>query len=807
YKEQVRILKEGQNVDLRNKDNIFDSCAQSVEIDHLKQTLSERLKEKESLMQTVTLLKNDFKKEKSRNIDREIALEQRMKHLDNIVFKRGRSTQTVHMLKKAQFFYDHTTKQAQETLMLAEESRSKMLLKQKDPMMLEKKVNTTPVDYNYVNSPEPTPSSRPTKVKVPKELPKVSMVNTILKKLKHHLASFDVVVKERTIATAIIEEDKVKKELEEIKTINIKLGHRVTKLIAENEHLKQTYKQLYDSIKSSRIRSKEQCDDLINQVNLKSVENSDLKASLQEKVLVITTLKDNLRKLKGKAVANDVVSSHPINPKMLKVDVAPLAPKLWNNKTAHSDYIRITIIAEVPLRKLIALETRQGLVRGLPKLKIKKDHLCSARAMGKRKKESHKPKSEDTNQEKVYLLHMDLYGPLRVKSVNGKNYILVIVDDYSRFTRVMCLSSGPTLHDSATISLGLVPSPTLTPFVPPSITDWDMLFQPLFDELLTPSPGVDRPALEVIAPIAKVVAPEPAASTGSPSSTIVDQDAPLPKVSSDQSSPTDSNHTFVHPDHQILEHNRKLTKDHPLENIIDEHARPVSTRMQLHEQALFCYYNAFLSYVEPKMYKDALTQSCWIKVMQEELNKFERLEKKAQLVAHGYRQEEGIDFQDSFAPVARIESIRIFLAFAAHINMVVYQMDVKTTFLNGLQISQSPRGIFINQSKFALESVKKYGFKSCDLVDTPMVEKSKLDEDKEGKAVDPSHYLGMIGTLLYLIASRPDLFAIYADHAGCQDTRRRTSGSMQFLGDRLVEHLVRKLNTSPYPTVVLKFSG
>ncbi|GKF27030.1 hypothetical protein Tco_0082924, partial [Tanacetum coccineum] len=79
---------------------------------------------------------------------------------------------------------------SEKTLLLAEESRSKMLLKQQDPMMLEKKVNTTP---NSVNSPEPTLSSRPTKVEVPKELPKVSMVNTSLKKLKHHLAGFDVV--------------------------------------------------------------------------------------------------------------------------------------------------------------------------------------------------------------------------------------------------------------------------------------------------------------------------------------------------------------------------------------------------------------------------------------------------------------------------------------------------------------------------------------------------------------------------------------------------------------------------------------
>ncbi|GKD88136.1 hypothetical protein Tco_1363643, partial [Tanacetum coccineum] len=253
--EQVKVLKEGQNVDLKSKDNVSDSCEQSVEIDRLKQNLSEHLKENESLMQTVTLLKNDFKKEESRNIDREIALEKKIKQLDNIAFKRDQSAQTIHMLTKPEFFYDHTTKQAlgfqnpfylkkaqqlepklydgnvikntstimildsEETLLLAKESRSKMLLKQQDPMMLEKKVNATPVDYavlnqlsqdfetrfvpqtklsakqafwskNSMNSSDSTPFNRPTKVEVPKELPKFSMVNMSLKKLKHHLAGF-----------------------------------------------------------------------------------------------------------------------------------------------------------------------------------------------------------------------------------------------------------------------------------------------------------------------------------------------------------------------------------------------------------------------------------------------------------------------------------------------------------------------------------------------------------------------------------------------------------------------------------------
>ncbi|GKA21000.1 hypothetical protein Tco_0700989 [Tanacetum coccineum] len=112
----------------------------------------------------------------------------------------------------------------------------------------------------------------------------------------------------------------------------------------------------------------------------------------------------------------------------------------------------------------------------------------------------------------------------------------------------------------------------------------------------------------------------------------------------------------------------------------------------------------------------------------------------------------------------------------------------KISFFLGLQIFQNPRGIFINQSKYALESLKKYGFDSCDPVDTPMVEKSKLDEDKEGKAVDPSHYRGMMHPSFILQPDSSIALTAFADadHAGCQDTRRSTSGSMQFLGDRLV---------------------
>ncbi|GKA02666.1 retrovirus-related pol polyprotein from transposon TNT 1-94 [Tanacetum coccineum] len=299
-----------------------------------------------------------------------------------------------------------------------------------------------------------------------------------------------------------------------------------------------------------------------------------------------------------------------------------------------------------------------------------------------------------------------------------------------------------------------------------------------------------------------------------------------------------------------------------------------------------------------------MTEPSWIDAMQEEILEFERLEvwelvsypdnvfliklkwiykvktdesggvlkNKARLVAQGFKQEEGIDFEESFAPVARIEAIRIFVANATHKNITIYQMNVKTAFLNGelkeevyvsqpkgivdqdnpshvyklkktlyglkqaprawydmlssflisqqfskgavdptlftrhagndillvqiyvddiifaftntamcnefvnqmttkfkmsmmgqmsfflgLQISQSPRGIFINQSKYAYEIVKKYGLHSIDSVDTPMIENKKLDEDLQGKQIDATLYRGMIGSLMYLTSSRPDL--------------------------------------------------
>ncbi|GJU18926.1 integrase, catalytic region, zinc finger, CCHC-type containing protein [Tanacetum coccineum] len=206
-------------------------------------------------------------------------------------------------------------------------------------------------------------------------------------------------------------------------------------------------------------------------------------------------------------------------------------------------------------------------------------------------------------------------GKLQPKADIDFNELTVMAFEHS--------SSGPALHEMtpATISSGLVPNPPpSTLLVPPSRTEWDILFQPMFDELLTPTPSVYLQAPEVIAPVIEVIALVPAVSTGPPSSTNVDQDAsspsnsqttpetqppvisndveednhdievahigndpyfgvPIPKVPSDQSSSSESIHTHVHPGHQIFEHNSKWTKDHPVENIIGELARPVSTRL------------------------------------------------------------------------------------------------------------------------------------------------------------------------------------------------------------------------------------
>ncbi|GJW60675.1 retrovirus-related pol polyprotein from transposon TNT 1-94 [Tanacetum coccineum] len=484
--------------------------------------------------------------------------------------------------------------------------------------------------------------------------------------------------------------------------------------------------------------------------------------------------------------------------------------------------------------------------------------------------------------------------------------IHVTFDELTEQTASVHSSSGPApnLLTPGPISSGLVPnSAPAIPYVPPTNKDLGLLFQPMFDEYFE-TPIGDHQMPYVLA------APTPAIPTGPSISISFDHDAPLgshsPSSLAHQSS---SVHHGVAIEHSFEVNMFAATEHEPFVNI----------------------------------YKVKLDEYGNI------------LKNKARLVAKGYRQEEGLDFEESFAPVARLEAIRIFLANAASKNMTVYQMDVKTAFLNGelkeevyvsqpegfvdpdrphhvyrlkkalyglkqaprawydtlskfllaqgfskgvvdptlfiqktgkhtlhvqiyvddiifastdpkdcdrfsnemsskfqmsmmgqisfflgLQISQNPRGIFINQSKYANEILKKFDLHKSDPVDTPMVERTKLDEDLSGIPVDQTQYRSMIGSLMYLTASRPDLvFAVCmcaryqskptkkhleavkrvfrylqgsinmglwypkdtamaltayadADHAGCQDTRRSTSGSAQFLGDKLVSWSSKK---------------
>ncbi|GJR73457.1 retrovirus-related pol polyprotein from transposon TNT 1-94 [Tanacetum coccineum] len=438
-------------------------------------------------------------------------------------------------------------------------------------------------------------------------------------------------------------------------------------------------------------------------------------------------------------------------------------------------------------------------------------------------------------------------------------------------------NSGPGLHSMtpATSSSGLVPNNiSQQPYIPPRY-DWDRLFKPMFDEYFTP-PSI------VVSLVQEAAAPRAVVLVDSPVSTSIDQDAPsssTPSTHEQEQSPTisqgfkESPKTLIFCDdplyeslheestsqgsslnvkqiHTPFEHLGRWTKDHLIENVIRNPSRSVFTRKQLQTDIIWCYFDAFLTSVKTDEFAGVLKN-------------------KARLVAQGFWQEEGIDFEESFAPVARIEAIRIFIANAAHKNMTIYQMDVKIDFLNGelkeevyvsqpkgfvdqdnpshvyklkkalyglkqaphawydmlssflisqhfskgavdptlftrkagndlllvqiyvddiifastntvmcnefanqmttkfkmsmmgqtpfflgLQIFQSPRGIFIYQSKYASEIVKKYGMLTTDSVDIPLYSKDT-------------------GMSLTAYAD--------ADHVGCQDTRCSTSGSAQFL--------------------------
>ncbi|GJX43779.1 retrovirus-related pol polyprotein from transposon TNT 1-94 [Tanacetum coccineum] len=465
--------------------------------------------------------------------------------------------------------------------------------------------------------------------------------------------------------------------------------------------------------------------------------------------------------------------------------------------------------------------TRKNLVRGLPRLKFKKDHLCSACQLGKSQNHTHTPKTKNINLEVLNTLHMDLCGPMRVQTINGKKYILVIVDDYSRYVRtdnatefvnqvltkyyesvgIFHKKSVPrtpqqngvvkrqkrTLIEAARTMLIFCKAPMFlwaeavatacytqnqslihthqnkTPYelVHDKKPDHTFLrvfgalcyltndsedlgkLQPIadigifvsyapsykgyriynkrtqrimetihiqFDELFDPMAPVQLsigPATSFLTPgqISSGLVPNlipaapyvPIISACIPSSTTIDQDAPSLSHSSSSSKllPSIS--------HQGVTAGSPIIEDNPFDHVDNNP-----------------FINVFA--LEPSSeasssgdnFKSAVTEDCWFQAVQDEIYEFDRLQvwelvarpycvmiialkwiykvkldeygnvlkNKARLVAKGYRQEEGIDFKESFALVARIKAIRIFIANAASKNMTIYQMDVMTTLLN-----------------------------------------------------------------------------------------------------------------------------
>ncbi|GJZ06030.1 retrovirus-related pol polyprotein from transposon TNT 1-94 [Tanacetum coccineum] len=632
---------------------------------------------------------------------------------------------------------------------------------------------------------------------------------------------------------------------------------------------------------------------------------------------------------------------------------------------------------------------RNNIVNGLLKLKFVKDHLCSSCELGKAKRKSFHTKTTPSSKRRLQLLHMDLCGPMRVESINGKKYVLVIVDDYSRYTWTHFLRSkdetpevlidsltliqrglhaqvrtvrtdkgmeflNKTLHayfakegirhETSTartpeqndvvekrnygVSSDPIPqysttvleqeslSPDLqsqenVPQVAETVTtsnELELLYSLMFNELLngsTPVMSKSSAVHAVDAPNKRqhqntthsytttVVAVEPPlnihttpqttnqAPTQVPTVTApkniiqaetnteyaqVDDDefinifsTPVQEQGETLSRHVDSSnmHTFYqhHPSRQCW------IKYHPLEQVIRNPSQSIRIRRQLETDGEMCMFALTVSQTEPKNIKEAMADSPWIESMQEELHH------------QGiYAQKEGIDFDESFAEVARLEVVRLFIAYAANKSFTVYQMDVKTSFiygpmkeevyvnqpdgfvnpyhpdqvyrlkkaLYGRVIHQSPRGIFINQAKYTQKILKKHGMTSCDSIGTPMAMKH-LDANLSGTLVDQTKYRSMVGALMYLTTSRPDIvhatcycaryqakptekhltavkrifrylkdsinmglwylkdtgFKLTAfsdsDHAGCLDSRKSTSGGLQFLGgDKLVSWSSKK---------------
>nr|GEW75643.1 retrovirus-related Pol polyprotein from transposon TNT 1-94 [Tanacetum cinerariifolium] len=526
---------------------------------------------------------------------------------------------------------------------------------------------------------------------------------------------------------------------------------------AENDKIKHHYKELYDSIKIKRAKH-------IEPVTKLTTDNVNLKTS----------------------VSKDQVKPPVLAREKHAIDVEPIVPGLRNNRDAHLDYLR-HLKESVEIIRDIVEEAK--LLAYIPL--IRKKQVVVANPSDKSDSTTHRyvvtVKSQQTNvlvppstgvnscpnasgsQPKSHV------KPNRISPAKGVNKLPVEdqprtnkshlrtsnrVDSSSRLKRVkQCPkasgSQPKSNHKANRISLAKganklpvedLPKTNKSHLITTNRVDSSSRLK-VFGSLCYPTndsedlgklqPTADTgifeylepPRAERTVPLAQAEQ-APVNSADTPLSTTIDQDAPTLSIS--PSSSALQSHSL----HQGVAVEPNYMEDHT--------NAPVNNP-------------PFVNVFAPEPYSEASSS------MDVKLDEYgDVLKNKARLMAKGYRQEEGIDFEESFAPVARIEAIRVFIANAASRNMHIYQMDVKTAFMNGelkeeVYVSQSPRGIFINQSKFALEILKKFRMDLCDSFDTPMVDRLNLDEDPSGIPIDQNRFRSMVGSLMYLTASRPDL--------------------------------------------------
>ncbi|GJY11289.1 retrovirus-related pol polyprotein from transposon TNT 1-94 [Tanacetum coccineum] len=540
YKERVKLLEERQNVDLSTcekliiDDIIWEKNPQFAdfenEINYLKQTLFEQSKEKELLTKTFNVFKNESKEKEAKNIDTEISLEKKVEELDNIIRQMLYDGSVITKETNVILIVD-----SEETLMLEKESRSKILLKQSDPMVLEKKVNIKLINYAELNRLSKDFDKQCFEIQKKQFLSEndrlldqiisQDIVNIVVNSSVNLNTSVNVhssvdmndsvkyvemcnkclklkveLIKQRNM----VEKDKynrLSKSFSKLEQhcISLELAMQLNKEIFQKNNTsvnqtKPSFDQLFE-LKISKVELQEKDTtikklkantkslnktsttnnvkkdiDEIETTNIglehRSVEIIDLNAQLHEKVFFITTLKNDLRKFKGKDIVDNaarVSNATTIAQGMYKLDLVTLAPKDKNNRETHIYYLKHTMEQAAILREIVEqakslnpLDSASYFAYSECSKHMTGDrsqltnfvHKFLACALGKSKKSSHQPKAEDTNQKKLYLLHMDLCGSMHVESINGKKYILVIVDDYSQFTWVKFLRSKDEALDA-----------------------------------------------------------------------------------------------------------------------------------------------------------------------------------------------------------------------------------------------------------------------------------------------------------------------------------------------------------------------